>query len=97
MATCKNCLHYDLCKYIAYQEAHKNGTISSKLITIDNRIPCTFFKEEKHGYWMLNKHPEPDEKLYFCPFCTIGESDSDKDNFCPYCGRKMDMKKEGDR
>ena len=56
--------------------------------------PTADVQEIKHGYWMLNKCPDADEKLYFCPFCAMGESDSGKDNFCPYCGRRMDMDKE---
>ena len=44
MATCKDCLHYELCQYNAYQEAHYFGKDKKIYITIKNNTVCKFFK-----------------------------------------------------
>lgn len=41
--TCKDCLHYELCKYNTYQEAHYFGKDKEIYIKIDNNSPCKFF------------------------------------------------------
>lgn len=46
MATCKDCLNYELCKYNTYQQAHYFGKDKEILITIDNNSPCKFFKNK---------------------------------------------------
>ena len=46
MATCKDCLHVDLCRYNAYQEARRLGKDKKELITIDNKVACKFFKDK---------------------------------------------------
>ena len=43
MNTCKDCLHYELCQYNTYQEAHYFGKDKEIYITIDNHTPCKFF------------------------------------------------------
>ena len=48
----------------------------------------------KHAYWVLNKHQAADEKSYFCSLCAEGGSDLGLDNYCNYCGAKMDLKKK---
>jgi hypothetical protein len=44
MSTCKDCVHYELCKYNAYQEAHYFGKDKKIYISIDNNSACKFFK-----------------------------------------------------
>ena len=44
MATCKDCLHIELCQYNTYQEAHYFGKDEKIYITIKNRCACKFFK-----------------------------------------------------
>lgn len=46
MKTCKDCVHYELCKYNTYQEAHYFGKDKEIYITIDNNTPCKFFKNK---------------------------------------------------
>lgn len=41
--TCKDCLHYELCRYNTYQEAHYFGKAKEIYITIDNNSPCKYF------------------------------------------------------
>ncbi len=63
MARCKDCIHYDLCQYNAYQEAHYFGKDKEIYITINNNSVCKFFKNEvdvvevKHGYWEQTEEP----------------------------------------
>ena len=59
MKTCKDCLHYELCKYNTYQEAKYFGKDMEIYITIDNKTACKFFKptadvvEVNHREWGL--------------------------------------------
>ena len=43
--SCKNCLHYELCQYNTYQEAHYFGKDKEIYIKIDNNSPCKFFTD----------------------------------------------------
>ena len=43
MPTCKDCIHYELCRYNTYEKAKITGEDEKKLITIKNNIPCKFF------------------------------------------------------
>lgn len=52
--------------------------------------PTADVEEVKHGKWVFNRGQAPDEKVYFCSLCANGESDYGNDNYCPYCGAKMD-------
>ncbi len=95
MQTCKNCIHYDLCKYNAYQEAKRSGKSAEKLIYINNNIACKFFKDIsriieppcKVGDKVAVKAlcecvqtiPDHDECRYICPFEDDCECD-DCDN-----------------
>ena len=46
MMKCKDCVHYELCKYNTYQQAHYFGKDKEIYITIDNNTPCKFFKNK---------------------------------------------------
>ncbi len=41
--TCKDCMHYKLCEYNTYQEAHYFGKDKEIYVTIDNNSPCKYF------------------------------------------------------
>ena len=43
--TCKDCLHYELCRYNTFQEAHYFGKDKEIYITIDNNLPCKYFTD----------------------------------------------------
>jgi hypothetical protein len=47
--TCKDCAHYDLCKYNTYQTAHYFGKDEEIYIKIDNHIACKFFKSNANN------------------------------------------------
>lgn len=103
--TCKDCVHYDLCKYNTYQQAHYFGKDKEIYITIDNNTPCKFFKnkadfvEVRCGEWIveeelktpLSKAYIRKEKTYNCPYCK--KRFRQRMNFCGNCG--ADMRKEG--
>lgn len=44
--TCKDCLHYDLCRKIAYIMAEITGKIKEQVIYIGNNVTCIFFKDK---------------------------------------------------
>lgn len=48
--TCKDCLHYELCRYNTFQEAHYFGKDKEIYITIDNKSPCKYFAARSE--WM---------------------------------------------
>lgn len=43
--TCKDCMHYKLCEYNTYQEAHYFGKDKEIYVTIDNNSPCKYFTD----------------------------------------------------
>lgn len=96
MATCKDCLHYELCQYNAYQEAHYFGKDKKIYITIKNNSACKFFKptadvaEVKHGEWAFEtdeEMPNPMFKLVVCSVCNSKANGTY--HYCPHCGAKM--------
>lgn len=44
--TCKDCISYDICAYNAYVQAEYSGRAVETYITIDNKLPCRFFKDK---------------------------------------------------
>lgn len=99
MATCKECVSYELCEYLTQREALYLGRTEEIYKTIKNHITCKFFKnksdfqEVKHGEWN-------DNIIGFCNVCTecgaivdrysTIKNNSGKLNYCPNCGAKMD-------
>lgn len=57
--SCKDCLHYELCKYNTYQEAHYFGKDKEIYIKIDNNSPCKFFIDRSEWVHL------PDEEYTF--------------------------------
>lgn len=103
MATCKECLHYELCQHNTYKEAQFLGKDKEVYITIKNRISCRFFTPKsdyvKRGEWIIETYKTSDAKYMRCSNCksvidlklntAIDENEFD---FCPYCS--ADMRKE---
>ena len=56
--TCKDCISYDICSYNAYVQAEYSGKAVETYITIDNKLPCRFFK---------------DKSRYIEPPCKVGD------------------------
>ncbi len=90
MATCKDCLHYEVCTF------H---------ITENENEKCPHFKDKsqyaevKHGEWqecgqcnhVHYRYRNPDKwKKYKCSECGYGNGRYYKANYCPNCGAKMD-------
>ena len=100
MATCKDCLHIELCQYNTYQEAHYFGKDKKIYITIKNNSVCKFFKpatdvvEVKHGEWIYNTDDfTPKMRCTVCGYnkpMIAGESiQQEPNNYCNNCGADM--------
>lgn len=84
MTTCKDCVHYELCKYNAYQEAYYFGKDKEIYISIDNNSACKFFKPVADmvkvvrckDCWKRYKHCF-DKTLEDNDYCSYGERKTD--------------------
>ena len=111
-ATCKDCLHFDVCcEDWAYETEGKFTADNFKVWNAD-KVPCTnHFKnkadvvEVRHGEW--EKDPiaiRDDGEIYDyrCSVCTAKAHKGEYGNYdyitdyCPNCGAKMDGKGEGE-
>lgn len=63
--TCKDCLHYELCKYNTYQEAHYFGKVKKIYITIDNNSPCKYFADRSKCVHLPCKVGDTIYKLWY--------------------------------
>ena len=84
MATCKDCIHFDICRKIE--------TLTK--FSGDNEAYCEAFKnkanyeEVKHGRWVYEKTHQG--MKYVCSECSeIPECF--EPNYCPNCGARMDL------
>ena len=96
MATCKDCLHFDVCKY--RDEKVSIGTKVEELVSDD--FTCfknkADFAEVKHGEWIASdKHFSYYQ--YKCGKCGRDDyTQTDRNGqcklmrYCPNCGAKMD-------
>lgn len=95
MSVCKDCVHYELCKYNAYQEAHYFGKDKKIYISIDNNSACRFFREDtemayvSYGYWDWQH-----DGTHFCSECGTDalfnfEGEEFCSFYCPHCGAIM--------
>lgn len=102
--TCKDCVHYELCKYNTYQEAHYFGKDKEIYITIDNNSPCIFFKnkadfvEVRHGEWEYWQ-PDGTKHLWKCSVCNNAISTpmhfvAKHIAYCEHCGAKMNEERK---
>ena len=85
MATCKDCIHSDLCGTFTRPCMPDEANASERLCQdFKNRAD---FVEVKHGEWIYNV------KYYSCSICAgkrfnlLLGTDAE---YCPYCGAKMD-------
>lgn len=87
MATCKSCLHIDVCTV-----TRRHG---GRYLTECPRFKDkTKYVEQKHGRW-VERHDEATGTWHYdCPFCDDGyamkKQDKNPPNYCGNCGAKMD-------
>lgn len=103
MATCKECLHYEVCKPmgIAMMNSLKAGALTEG---VEHKCYIKCFKptadvaEVKHGYW--KEYFSCGVFHYDCSCCddgfTVKERCKTVPNYCGICGAKMDAK-EGEQ
>ena len=74
--TCKDCVHYEVCQNITFEEAKLSVKAETVIVTIKNRIVCKFFKN-KADFVEVSKAAEIlDEAFgndYPCNFNNIDE------------------------
>lgn len=78
-ATCKDCLHYDICLFHVDEESRKE-----KCVHFKNKADVV---EVRHGYW------KGDTNGTFT--CSVCGGRASKMNYCGRCGAKMDGKADG--
>lgn len=98
MATCKDCLHWDICKEHDRLMLTVNTFFELKYQNAVEQF-CKHFKstadvaEVKHGEWVYDYTseciPGTDATLdYKCSEC--GDRSAEEYKYCPNCGAKMD-------
>ena len=101
MATCKDCIHFEVCKdYLIECAVHGESERMN--------VPCAKFKnkadfvEVKHGHWVAkaSTHISKRGRLinynrYKCSECGKWNG-RHKPKHCPDCGAKMDGKNDND-
>jgi hypothetical protein len=93
MATCKDCVHYDVCKgYLI--ECAEHGEAEEILNPCANFKNKADFVEVKHGHWI--KHGKPYDYDIECSVCgevqEYGLENAEEINrfkFCTNCGADM--------
>lgn len=94
MATCKECLHYELCQHNTYKEAQYFGKDKEVYITIKNRISCRFFTpksdyvKRERGEWIFSctyNHTN----YYRCSVCGYMYPIFTNTHFCQHCSADM--------
>lgn len=93
--TCKDCLHYELCKRIDYELEYHNKSI--KEAEEELPIKCRFFKnksdfqEVKNGEWIAVPSSDMSTgKAYKCSNCEKMRYGVRLPPYCQECGAKMD-------
>lgn len=95
MATCKDCVHYELCADFRRnicetdQKRFEKYKINSDGLC-ENFKNKSDFQEVKHGEWVINPNRITCE-IYRCNLCRAILCE--KANYCPSCGAKMDGSK----
>ena len=87
MATCKDCIHKDVCYLIEHygSDLCNNETCNKFLVT-----PVI------HGRWIAQENWTLDDYYYICSICRedfymiVGTPSDNNYKYCPNCGAKMD-------
>ena len=86
MATCKDCIHKDVCYLIEhYGRDLCNNEVCDKFLV----IPVV------HGRWIVQENWTPDDYYYTCSICNedfymiVGTPSDNNYKFCPHCGARM--------
>jgi hypothetical protein len=109
MASCKDCLHHNLCDsnecLLVVTDIIDDSINNIYLDNVQNR--CGHFKnktnfvEVKHGYWKDKFNRNRMATQSFCSVCGkhsgIGGIESNRHKlYCPNCGAKMDGERKCD-
>ena len=76
MATCKDCVHYDVCTF------HITENENEKCMHFKNKAD---FVEVKHGEWLICC----DGYYPYCSKCKEEPDNGEMTNYCPHCGADM--------
>ena len=97
--TCKDCIHYCLCKDTLADENWREDT-PQEIKDMYSPKGCEIFKnkedfkEVKHGHWIYDRtYYEADE--CYCSICNqlMTIIKDVRMNYCPRCGARMDKEK----
>ena len=96
-ATCKDCVHFDVCAEFWYSEFDSTDSLEETKEYRSDQAPCHTFKnkadvvEVRYGRW---KHLP--SGMFYCSECReIHRKRRFLPNYCHNCGAKMDGKGEG--
>ena len=104
MATCKDCLHFEVCdsgRHIGEYEiddgVYSDG-VENQCLAFKNKAD---FVEVKHGEWVKAQFVQRSGfrtvRDYICSICGkvyAIEQPCNLMNYCPYCGAKMDGRRD---
>lgn len=90
MATCRECLHVDVCKWVFLPE------IAEQCVDFKDK---TKYVEQKRGHWILVAENSTGD-IYVCSVCNFPHNPNKRDvelvrveeepDYCCKCGAKMD-------
>lgn len=83
MATCKDCLHFDVCEEWVLKVGNNPYINANDCEHFKNKAD---YAEVKHGEWITL---EAEIGLYSCSLCEHKILRAEC-NYCPKCGAKMD-------
>lgn len=108
MATCKECLHADICKKFAFFLKPLGKDYNQEAEGVENICgdfkDCSRFIEQSFGFW-IPANLRPKSVAYLCSICggkaydrpygssKIATKKPCGLNFCPNCGAKMTITK----
>lgn len=87
MATCKDCLHYEVCQYHITEETDMTVNECSHEFKDKSQ-----YAEVKRGKWLWKSNGY--RHRYECSVCQTGLSLLFRTNYCPKCGAKMNGGKD---